>query len=255
MQIHSKILDVIMDDSEISWKAIIYELVRQEEMDLGDIDVSEIAQQYVKLLKEAKQMDLKVSGKVILAAAFLLKIKSVRLLDNSLDMFNKMMNPEDQKKETDEDDKRLEPRKNVDYTQLIPKIPQPRKRKVSVQDLINALEKALQVKERRVSNYIKKTEVNIDIPDVEFDISKLIDMIYYKVDEHYNTKQSDLYFHHLLPSQSPMDKVMYFLPLLHLENHGKIAMNQKEHLGDIHIKKRDKVAEALESTNDQLDEE
>lgn len=250
MQIHNKILDVIMDDSEISWKAIIYELVKQEEMDPGDIDVSLIAQEYVQLLKNAKQMDLKVSGKVILAAAFLLKIKSVRLLDNSLDMFNKMMNPEE-KKESDEN-KPLQPRKNIDYSQLIPKIPQPRKRKVSVQDLINALEKALQVKERRVNNYIKKTEVNLNIPEVEFDITKLIDTLYYKINQHYSTKDVNLYFHHLLPSQSPLDKVMYFLPLLHLENHDKISMNQKKHFGDILIKKKEI---SLDPVTDNIDTE
>ena len=175
-----------------------------------------------------------------MAAAHLLKIKSVSVLDNSLDAFKNLIEPDKTENENaNEEDKPLSPRKNVDYSTLVPRIPQPRKRKVSVQDLVNALEKALEVKERRVRNYVRRNENDIDVPEAEYDISEMIERLYNKIYSHYESKENDLYFHHLLDSQTTMDKVITFLPLLHLENQTKIVLEQKKHCGDITIKKRD----------------
>jgi chromatin segregation and condensation protein Rec8/ScpA/Scc1 (kleisin family) len=45
-------------------------------MDPWNIDVAKLADMYLRAIKEFKQMDIKVSGKFILAAAILLKMKS-----------------------------------------------------------------------------------------------------------------------------------------------------------------------------------
>lgn len=242
MQVHEKILNTIMDDSEISWKTIIYQLVQDEGMDPSDLDVGRISKEYVNVVKKAQKHDLKLSGKVILAAAYLLKIKSISVLDNSLDAFKNLIEPEKAEDiNADDENRPLAPRKNIDYSTLVPRIPQPRKRKVSVQDLVNALEKALEVKERRVRNYVKRNENDIDVPEAEYDISEMIDRLYKRIDSHYSKKEEELYFHHLLDSQKTMDKVITFLPLLHLENQTKIVLSQKKHCGDIVISKRDEA--------------
>lgn len=238
MQVHEKILHTIMDESEISWKTIIYNLVQEEGMDPSNIDVGRIAKGYIDLVHQVQDLDLKVSGKVILAAAYLLKIKSFSVLDNSLEAFQNLIEPEKQDQDDEIEDRPLAPRKNIDYSQLVPRIPQPRKRKVSVQDLVNALEKALEVKERRVMNYVRRNEGQVEMPEAEYDISEMIDILYKKIDSHYSTKEQDLFFHHLLDSTQKMDKVTTFLPLLHLENQTRIVMDQKKHCGDIVIKKR-----------------
>ena len=54
---------------------------------------------------------------------------------------------------------RLKERPSDDSQPLIPRTPQPRKRKVSIYDLVNALNKALEVKERRVLRQLPVTDI------------------------------------------------------------------------------------------------
>ena len=58
----------------------------------------------------------------------------------------------------------MEEYEKEENAQLIPRIPQPRKRKVSIYDLVGALQKALEVKKRRVIRSIP--DAPLDIPEM-----------------------------------------------------------------------------------------
>ena len=83
-----KILDLLVDKNEISWKSMLFELVEAENMDPWNVNISKLTQLYIERLKQYKEMDLKISGKVILAASILLRVKSKRLVGEDMGEFD-----------------------------------------------------------------------------------------------------------------------------------------------------------------------
>lgn len=55
-------------------------LIRKEEMDIFDINVGEITQQYLEYIRQMKELDLEVAGEFVAMAATLIHIKSRMLL-------------------------------------------------------------------------------------------------------------------------------------------------------------------------------
>lgn len=235
-----RLFQMLVEDNEISWKAIIYDLIRKEEMNPWDVNVSLLSKKYVERLKQLKSMDLKVSGKVLLAAAMLLKIKSKRLVGDDLNEFDRLLAAND----VDEDEfydglaeelRRGEERAMYEGIELMPRTPQPRKRKVSVYDLVSALEQALEVKKRRVFNSIR--ESNVSVPEKKFDIGEAIKGVYSRIISFFklNSGKKFVTFNQLVPSNTRKDAVYTFIPLLHLFNDNKLDLEQKEHFGEINV--------------------
>lgn len=240
-----KILQLIVEDREIAWKAIIYDLVRQEGMDPWDIDVSILAQKYVQKLHEIKEMNLKISGKVLLAAAILLRIKSKKLLGDDLDEFDRLLAGSEMTEEAfyDELEKEAAGQPWADEKfELFPRVPQARKRKVSVFDLVKALEQALEVKKRRLFR-IPIPEVKI--PKKKFDITAALTGLFVKLRNIFGSSGRTT-FTQLLPGQKKEDKVFTFIPLLHLSSQQKVELQQEQHFGEIHILPGEKINEPLE---------
>jgi segregation and condensation protein A len=229
-----RIFNILFKEDEITWQNIIYDLVRTEEMDPWDVDVSILTQRFLEMLKKLKEMDFRISGKVVLAAAILLKIKSDRFVDEDINALDNLMSSMDDPDVLLDELEMAGPIIDKSHPPLLPKTPQPRKRKVSVYDLIEALEKALEVENRRppVKHYNK-----FKVPDKKMDISEVIKDVYDKVHLFYtsNGTGGKLTFSKLIPSDSKEDKVYTFIPLLHLENQRKVDMFQQFHFGEIEI--------------------
>ena len=150
-----KIFELLFDKDEITWQSIILDLIKTEQMDPWDIDISLLSQKYLKMLKKLKDLDFRISGKIILAAAILLRIKSNKLVGEDITELDRLLAGKDldelQEDFYDELQNEFEAGQGstvFDKPSLTPKTPQPRKRKVSVYDLMNALQKALEVKKR-----------------------------------------------------------------------------------------------------------
>ena len=90
-----KIFDIIFKGDEVTWQSLILDLVRVQNMDPWDIDVSKLSQDFIGMLKKMQELDLRISGKVVLAAAILLKLKSNYLMEKDIMNFDKLMNPEE----------------------------------------------------------------------------------------------------------------------------------------------------------------
>lgn len=230
-----KIFELLFDKDEITWQTILYDLVRTEQMNPWDINISLLTQKYLEMLKKLKEMDFRLSGKVLLAAAILLKIKSNKLIGDIGRLEELMTSTGDE--EFYEDISDLEQFEKGEAASLIPRVPQPRKRKVSIYDLVNALQKALEVKKRRVLRSIPNME--IDIPKKKKDITLIIKEIYEKIKGFFIAGKR-LTFSNLVPSDKKEDKVYTFIPLLHLTHQQKINLEQKEPFGEIEILLRNK---------------
>ncbi len=233
---HERILDIVVQKDEITWQNMIYELVKEEGMNPWDIDVARLSQRYILMLRKLTELDFRVSGKVILAAAILLKIKSQRLLNDDINELDRLMNPQDEVNADDfYDELEAGGSSSEEIPALVPRTPQPRKRKVSIYDLMIALQKALEVRDRRVLRSIPS--VKMDIPQRKLDITKLITDVYGRIRNFFSTSNEKLTFTTLTSDMERTAKIHNFLALLHLANieHRKIDLIQKEHFGEIEI--------------------
>jgi segregation and condensation protein A len=235
---YERIFSILLDQDEITWRTLLVELVKSEEMDPWDIDVSILSNKYIDMLKKMKEMNLIISGKVILAAAILLRMKSDRLLNEDLNYFDSLMTPPEDEDIYDQVAQELSIDRKaaaaLAMQKLIPKTPQPRKRKVSVHDLISALQQALEVQRRRVLSNVPTTQMKI--PDKKIDLSEVMRTLYEKISNFFSTKKGPkLTFTHLVPGNTREAKVYTFIPLLHLSNQHKVNLLQEEHFGEIEI--------------------
>ena len=232
-----KIFSLLVDQNEISWKSIIVELINSEQMNPWDVNISLLTEKYIERLHQLKEQDLKVGGKVLLAASILLRIKSTKLVGDDLDEFDRLMAGTDMSQEQFYDELEQELARGEalglkEEYELLPRMPQARKRKVSVYDLVKALEKALEVKERRVLHSIPPP---MELPQRKFDVTAAISSLFHRILSLFGARKK-LTFTDLLPNDTRQDKVYTIIPLLHLANSQKVELEQQEAFGDIHIK-------------------
>jgi len=238
MQDH--IYNLLIQKDEITWQTILQDLIKSEQMNPWDIDISLLAKRYLERIKELKDANLFVSGKVVLASSILLKIKSHKLVTEEIFKFDNKMNPPEEYQELEELLNGA-PSPGYDLPQLTIKTPMPRKRKVTLNDLMSALQKALEVNQRRNLRGEALTQTDVKIPEKKIDISKLILDVYNQIIDFFKTKKEGLTFSKLVNSPKKEDKILTFVPLLHLDNQEKINLEQKEHFGEISIEIKNKL--------------
>lgn len=234
-----RVFKLLFDEDDVTWQSILYSLVRDDGMDPWDVDIAAIAQKFMERLKQLRETDFRFSGKIILAAAILLKIKSKRLVGEDINDLDALIASTDEEELAEEFYDSLERdmhRKGQPLAaqpHLIPRTPQQRKRKVSIYDLVDALEMALDTKKRRVLNTIPAGQ--FDYTPRKMDIGLVIRQIYAKILDHFK-EQPKLTFSQLLPDKaSKEDKVYTFIPLLQLDALRKIDLQQEQHFGEVQV--------------------
>jgi len=255
---HDKIIDILFDQQDVTWQNMIFEAVKKEEMDPWDVDISALAKRFLDMVKQLKEMDFKVSGKIILAAAILLRLKSNKLLTDDLGELDRLIAMSEQSEEEFYDEleqQYLEKGRIItdeEKFKIVPRTPQPRKRKVSVFDLVEALQQALEVKKRRVIRHEEWEQSTLTIPVKKRDITDMIGNVYENIMKYFMEKKSPkMQFSQLIPSDAKEDKVYTFIPLLHLTNQQRVSLEQEYHLADIDIyMPQDKVITSETIKND-----
>ena len=227
-----QVMDLLLQQEEVTWKTILYDLVKSEQMDPWDINITLLTQEYIKIIKKMQEHDLRVSGRILLAAAFLLKMKSTHLIDNDLTNLDKLLHQTEDAEEELLDLMEAAPARSKDKYQLIPRHPQPRNRKVSIHDLVQALQQALASKRRILA---REHPVTFHLPKSKNDIVTIIRDMYYKI-AYYAKKEDTISFTRLLPpAAGKKEKVYTFVPLLHLENDQKIATKQAAAFDEMYV--------------------
>jgi len=249
---HDKLFQILVEQNDVSWKQMIYDLIQAEGMDPWNVDLGQLTSQYIARISEMKEHNLHVSGKVLLAAAMLLKIKSKRLVGEDLNEFDRLLASAEMTEEQfyEELEGELQKARVVppeEMLKLIPRTPQPRKRKVSVFDLVRALEKALEVKHRRLIK-LDSPEGRIILPAKKIDITLAIKQVYKAIREwSVLHKKSRMKFSEILPKAPSRDAKIYtFVPLLHIGTQRKVDLEQQQAFDDFEIKllkNSDKIAE------------
>jgi chromatin segregation and condensation protein Rec8/ScpA/Scc1 (kleisin family) len=115
---------------------------------------------------------------------------------------------------------------------------------VTVTELITALKKAFEVRERREE---KKKQIRVAVeravPHAEEDITDRINMILSQIESAIREIESDIEFSRLVKRWERKEIVKTLLPLLYLSQDGKVSINQDELFKEIKVKvkKHDKA--------------
>ena len=169
---------------EISWQEIIYDLINTEQLDPWDVDIGILTNRYLEKIRKLEEEDFFVSSKVLLAAAFLLRIKSELLLSKYLKSIDEILFGK-------KDDEKLV--RQIDWSEvdigdlpdLVPKSPLPRFRRVTLKELIESLDKAIITENRRIKKEIINNnalrETSISLPKRRFNLNSKSIEIYDKV--------------------------------------------------------------------------
>lgn len=221
---------------ELGWQEIIYDLINTEQLNPWDINIIVLTNGYLKKIEELEEADFFVSSKVLLAAALLLRIKSEILLNKYIKSIDDILfGKKEEKKYSLE---RIE--LDEEIPELVPKSPMPRFRKVTLQELIESLNKAITTENRRIKKEIVNRnalrETGISLPKRKFSIKDKIKEIYEGLFGYFkeNPQFKKVSFTDFIGADRE-ERIFSFSPLLHLENQQKIWLNQEKHFDEIEI--------------------
>jgi len=219
-----KLLQLILSD-ELTWEGLIREIVKKEGMNPWEIDIALLSSKYIEVLKELRKIDFRLSGKFLLAAAILLKFKSEFLFSEEVpkELRELVLSSID-----------LNFLFEKQEIEILPKIPPIRKRSATIDELINALKKAMEVEKRRLER--KSIEKNTVRRVVEINIRKMGHELYNNICYFFEKLgRNEIKFSELTPSKERRDIIWTFLPLLFIANRGLVNLRQEEEFGEIYI--------------------
>ncbi len=209
---------------------ILVNLAKNGEIDPWNIDIVELTDKFLKHVEELEKMDLRVSGRTLLYAAILLRMKSNALVE--------VDEPPEEIMDYESDNFEI-----TDYP--IPAMPLRRSsnRPVTLEELLSELKKAEAVEKRRIDRVKNKTEERrttieevLSIAheeDIESRIGKMRNLLNELFEKQKYIKFSDL--------SSPLDRtgmVMAYLAILFLATKKEIWLEQEELFGELFIRRQ-----------------
>ena len=264
-------LQDLLFSEKLSWQAIIYDLINTEQLDPWDVDLSVLSNKYLEKVRELEEANFFVSSKVLLAASLLLRIKSEILLNRDIQDLDDLLYRKKEEKRYEQ--QRIE--LDDEIPDLVPRTPLPRFKKVSLQELMTALGKAIQTETRRIQRVVvekqREMETKIAMPRSSINLKDQVRTVYSRLMDIFLNREEKLAFSDFVENHgNKKDKLASFVPLLHLDFQHKVLLEQEGHLDEIWIwlktlyeKKnaalleimRKEVEAEIEKANLELDEE
>jgi len=218
--------DLIQIAEKPEWKEILVDVVKKQNLNPWDIDIFLLSQKYLERVKELKQLNLRVSANVVLAASILLRYKSDSWILTPGDI-------------------EALPIAIPDEIYAEPVFPQLESvlrtttRKVTLEELIYAVEDIMskeKKKAERQSRVLERIvpdallEIAQNSEDFEKKLKEALDEIKKKVDE-----ENLVLFSDLLEKKTSEDVINHLIPLLFLANDGKVSVWQEKAFSEIFI--------------------
>lgn len=226
----------ILFNREIGWQEIIYDLINTEQLDPWDIDIIILTDRFLERISESEGADFFVSGKVLLAAALLLRIKSEVLLNKHIKSIDEILfGKKEEKKSVFE---RIELDESI--PELILKSPIPRLKKVTLQELMDSLNRAITTENRRIKKEIINRraliETSFSLPKRKFSIKNKIREIYENLLKYFkeDEKRNKISFTEFVGINKE-ERIISFSPLLHLDHQKKVWLEQEKHFDEFYI--------------------
>jgi segregation and condensation protein A len=225
----------LITGNDVSWQEIIYDLIRTEQLDPWDINLGLLADKYLEKIKLLEEESFFISSKVLLACALLLRLKAELLINRYIQDLNDVLYGKKEEKKYE-----LQ-RIDIDENELpilVPKTPLPRSKKISLEELMSALNNAIETENRRIRKEIKQIQAEksalVVLPKInKINLKDRIRDIYLKIRSHIDKKKIKMTFSELAPTKE--EKLSAFLPILHLSNQDKLYLEQNVHFEEVYM--------------------
>ena len=206
-----------------TWREMLFDLVVKEELDPWNIDLVDITSKYLESIKKMQTLDLHIPANLILAASILLRFKSdaIRL--------------EEDEPVVEEETFISEGEEPVEIPMLELRTRIPPKRKVSLDELVQAMEEVFEDQKKREEVAARpkiKPKMLIKLP--EFDIEEKMGSTLERIKSSADS-EGMVTFSSLLNDGTREDVVHELLPLLFLANNGTVRIFQEKFFGEIFI--------------------
>ncbi len=252
----NQVYDVITSKKP-GWQAIIYDLINSNQLDPWDIDIILLTNKYFEKIEELEEMDFYISSKVLLAASLLLRIKSEFLLNKYIRSIDEILFGKKEEKNKTIEKIEIDAE---DLPILIPKTPLSRLRKVTLPELMAALNKAINTETKRIKREVSikraKKLAEVDIPQVKrIDLKDRIKQLYARILNALKKPQITKKTYSELIGKEKEQRISCFLPLLHLNDGRKLWLEQEKHLDEIYVFLYEYFEENRENFLDGLEED
>ncbi len=217
-------IDVVgLVSKEPTWKELIVELVDKNKLNPWEIDIVQIVDNYMDAVRGMKSLDLKVPANIMLAASILLRMKSALLVITAPDP-----QPEEQYYESSGIESIVvEP---LNFRSRLPP-----KRRVSLEELISALDEAMKIKEQRsvTSGFVRPPiSFQVGSTDIKADSEKVYNYIKENVDS-----ENVALFSALAKDKSMRNVLLdLFIPMLYLASENRVALRQDRFFDEIFVR-------------------
>lgn len=229
----------------LGWERTLDQLT--EDMDPWDVDITELTRRYREYIQRLENYDLKLPGRLILVCSVLLRIKT-----NYLSGVEREEEEEELREDPIEEPPLEEEEARQEPELYIPDIEFPvkkrQKRKVTLKELKQALDKALDIKEKRKSRKQEREEFNLEI-DQE-NVKQKVDRLFNRLKDYITNEDDQIKFEQVLNERTSREKVEKFFHILHLETDHKIKCSQPEFLGELLIALGSELEQAQVETDD-----
>ncbi|MBI2547258.1 MAG: segregation/condensation protein A [Candidatus Aenigmarchaeota archaeon] len=216
-----------------NWEDVIYYIVSLEQLNPWDVNLVKLTESFIKFIKNVENLDFRIPAKVIFVAAILLRLKSefLSMFEEDEDSVDEMLK---------EDKPFAELGIDPNLVQLGYPMRRSPKRQVTLEELIAALRKALDVRERKEERVkIARRQLNVITVEDE-DMTIKTEKMLVEIDELMRKLHQDKIDFSQLVKEWKREKIISkFVPLLHLESDGKVVSEQEDFFKEILISKKD----------------
>ncbi len=206
-----------------TWKEMLLDLVVKEHLDPWNIDLCEIADKFLERIKGAQTLDLHVPANLILAASILLRFKSDAI----------KLEEEEQVVEAETYIGEDRPPLEIPMLSLRTRIPP--KRKVTLDELMFALEEVFEQQKKRedfLNRPVIEPEMVLQLP--EFNLEKEMAEMYERIKASADAKGL-VTFSQLTNGKERKQVIYALLPLLFLAQNGKVNIFQEKFFDEIFV--------------------
>jgi len=215
-------MDILNMVVQPTWREFLVELISTHQMDPWDINVTELADVYLAKVRELQALDLRMPANVILASALLLHFKAESL---------KLEQAFSDEQATVEEETRSYIEEDLPDLVFNPNIP--KSRRVTLDELMNAVEQVMGAGRIRPRSHAAPVELTVELP--KEDMHEIIARFYLKAGK-LKDSESILTFTSMLSRNNNDEIARNMLPLLHLVQEGRLVMWQDDVFGEIFIK-------------------
>lgn len=211
------------------WETVLDEFV--EDMDPWAIDIIELAERYKRYIKRLERYDLEIPARMLVVCSVLLRMKVTLMQDGPQDE----QPPEEEPIMEEVDDDPLDDIHIPDET-IEPPVQNRAERRVSLDELKDALDNALDIHEKRQTRRTERRDEPQDYIDIdETDITHKLNSLMDRLQSFFSRSDAAVRFSNLLQDDDTEERLETFIHVLHLETEEKVRCQQEEFLGDIEI--------------------